>query len=374
MILVIGHRRDDAPAPTCHSPGVSRLALPVAALLGALGLSPVAYAQTVTITPSQGFDDAAAQLGLDPSAFEQQLSDEVAALYGLLDVAEFLRLSANAQTLVLAGSGADYASNPDGFFAGFGVNAALSAGDADLQTLSNELANYDVERGIPVSGGAMLTLMAGYNFARQGLPNLTVSVHGLHFPLSYEQLDGEFTNLGAHIQVKLFRQSKGDAFTPLYWGGIDLTGGFTYARTTLTLNDVYEADTSLSSDLRLNTVSTGTLQLEQTAYTIPLEITSNLTFFEVLTLFGGLGLDIPLGDASSLMDLDTSLVAASGDNVFDVGTAQLNVDDVVQADDLLPRVMVGLQVNVWILRLFAQLNISLRDTTLGAATGLRVHF
>lgn len=346
------------------------LRLPAVLALATLLAAPAAQAQTVTINPSTDFAQVANLLNVDVASLEQQLDDEIRALYGLLDVQEFLRLSANAQTLVLAGSGADYASNPTGFFAGFGVNAAVNAGDADLR----DFQNYDVERALPVSGGAMLTLMLGYNFADQGAPWLTLSAHGLHFPLSSQQLEGEFTNVGAHVQVNLFRPEREEDFVPVYWGGLALTGGFSYARSTLNLTDSYEANTPLSDGVLLETVSMGQLRLEQTAYTVPLEITSNLTFFEILTIFGGFGVDIPLGDASVFLDLETELTGRSGDLLLDIGNAVLAVSEEVDADDFLPRAMLGVQVNLWLLHAFVQLNISTRDTSLGLASGLRVTF
>lgn len=348
------------------------LVLASAVLGSALVASPAAAQQPIVdINLSPAASELLAPLGITSlPELEELIQTEVAALYGLLDVQEFLRLSANAQTLVLSGAGADYASNPDSFFFGFGVNLAINAGDSDLDAVRE----IDVDRRVPVSAGAMLTLMVGYNFADQGAPWLTLSAHGLHFPLTVDQFDGEFTNLGVHAQFKLFQPKKDEdeGFKAVRWGGLDLTTGFNYARTTLELSDTYEAGTALSDSVDLDTFSMGTLELNQTAYRIPFEITSNVTFVEVLTAYAGFGLDIPLGDAGSTIDLQTDLEGIVGGEIIEAGTARLQVNDRVDADDLLPRFMLGVQVNVWILRVFTQLTVSTQDAAAGLAAGVRV--
>lgn len=345
-----------------------------AALLSAstlLLVSASAAAQPVVqINLVQEAQQLAEALEVDVAGLEQRLNREVAALYGLVDVEEFLRLSANAQTLVTAGIGADYASNPDGFFVGFGVNAAVDAGDADPTD-----PNFELSTDVPVSAGAMLSLMAGYNLTEAGLPWLTLSAHGMHFPMNVSQLEGDFTNVGGRIQVKLFRQDD-DGVQALHWGGLDLTAGFTYARTTLTLAEAegYVATANLREGIDVETTSVGRLELEQTAWTVPVELTTNLTIVEFVTLYGGAGIDIPFGDAGSILDVSTDLIGVIGDTRVDVGDATLRVNERVDADSFLPRVMLGVQVNVWLVRAFAQLSMSTRDTALGLATGVRVMF
>ena len=63
------------------------------------------------------------------------------------------------------------------------------------------------------------------------------------------------------------------------WGGLDLTTGFELSRMFLSLSDEFEAFGTLEPGVDLDTVSTGTLELEQRALTIPIEATTNLTLF-----------------------------------------------------------------------------------------------
>ncbi|MEO1335448.1 MAG: hypothetical protein AAFV29_07375, partial [Myxococcota bacterium] len=60
------------------------------------------------------------ELGLSAADITQLVDDEIRALYGLVDVPTFLRLSANAQSMANKGLGVDYATNLDGLI--FGVS------------------------------------------------------------------------------------------------------------------------------------------------------------------------------------------------------------------------------------------------------------
>ena len=363
-----GHGLDARPARCFHT-FVRR---PLLGLLVALALTTpgVASAQSVTLTPGPGTAALARSLGLGVDALQDRVRQEVEALYGLYDVAEYLRLSANAQSLVGAGLGADYASNPTGFFVGVSASAAVSVAETDLQSVELEL-----DREMPSSGGTMLSLLVGHNFREQGASWLTLSAHGLYLPTtSVAQLDGEFVNVGLRVQAKLLRPQLVPGFRVARWGGLDLTTGYTFARTTLTLGEEFEASAPLDGGVVLDTVSTGTLELVQTAHTIPVELTTNLTLFELLTVYGGAAVDIPLGDASATFDLDSVLTGVGEGQRFGLGTARLQVDDAIGADDVLPRFLAGVQVNLWALKVFSQLNIGTTDATLGLSAGVKLTF
>ena len=352
-----------------HRLGTARL-VGAGAWAAAVLCASSAGAQTITVDiPPSNATQLAEALGTSTDELVRQMEAEIAALYGMLNVKEYLRLSANAQTMVSSGNAADYGSNPDGFFFGIGAGGALSVGDEDIAS-----ADFEVERDVPVGGGVMLSALLGYNLADQGLPWLTFSVHGMYLPMESGQLDGEVMNLGARVQFKLFQHSESSGFDFLHWGGLDVTTGFSWARTRLGLEDTYEAATDLSSEVRLRTAALGTFEVTQTAYTVPLELTTNFTLFEIFTLYGGAGIDIPFGDASVSADLTADLTAEYNGEDIDAGVATIRVEDSNGADDWLPRALVGVQLNIWRLRAYAQLDVSLVDTALAGSAGLRVMF
>ncbi|MEL7368088.1 MAG: hypothetical protein AAFN74_04180 [Myxococcota bacterium] len=307
------------------------------------------------------------ELGLSAADITQLVDDEIRALYGLVDVPTFLRLSANAQSMANKGLGVDYATNLDGLIFGVSVSAAADAGDADIADF-RAFADGNTDRAVPISAGAQIAVMAGYTVADRW----SLFMNGLYYELTVDDLEGTFYNFGIHGQYKAVLPS-GDRSTA-QWGGIDITSGFQVSRMFLELTDRFEASGTLSPGFDLETDSLGRLDLEQRAFTIPLEITTNATFFYFLTFYGGIGLDIQLGDASMNIDLDSQLRTndpSTGDEL-DLGSAQIDVIDEAGPDAVMFRFMGGFQLNIWRLKLFGQVNFLTSDLTVSLATGLRL--
>ena len=271
-----------------------------------------AWALTGTVAAAQPsvtieFDSASRQLleqelGLTTEQLTQLVDDELRALYGLVDVPTFLRLSANAQGMANKGLGIDYASNVDGLIFGVALTVAADAGDADVEDF-RALSDGNTERVVPVSAGVQLSVMAGYSV----YDRLTVYVNGLYYRLQVDDLEGTFYNVGLHAQYKVFAP-KGKR-SVAQWGGLDVSTGIEVSRMGLDLDDTFDASGTLVTGVDLDTVSTGTLELVQTAISVPLELTTNATLLYFLTLYGGVALDLQFGSASMAFDLDTELVS-----------------------------------------------------------------
>lgn len=340
-----------------------RLALAAALVLCAPGF---AEAQTVSINFNQ---DAKTILGNElqvaEGELENLLTEEFQALYSVLNVEDFLRLSANAQSMANKGLGADYASNPDFFIFGIAANFSADAGDTDINDPTK-----DLDRGIPVSAGAQISAMVGLNLSKIGLSWLTIFVNGLYFPLKVNQLEGTFFNLGAHAQVRLF----GFDAKVIEWGGLALTSGIQRSQLTMSLNEPnqFEASAELAQGVSLDTVTTGNLKLVQSAMTVPVELTTNITILKFVTVFAGAAVDFPFGDATADYELQSELSTTINGENLDVGDATITVTDQNKADRPLFRLLGGVQLNLWIVNLFAQLNFTTRDLALGVAAGLRV--
>lgn len=316
-------------------------------------------------------DQLAGQLGITEQALEDGVRQSFAAVYSVADVAEFLRLSANAQSFANKGLGVDYASKPDGFMFGFAANLTADAGNADIATVAETVAG-NIDRAVPVAGGAQLSVMAGYNFAQAGLPALTVFVNGLAYPLSYAQLDGFFWNVGGHLQLRLFGPLGNSAV--LEWGGVLVTSGVQVSRMTLSLEESFEATTSFAGELPIYTRSTGTLELYQQALTVPLEVSTSLQLLYFVSAYAGLGFDFQFGEAGMDFDLASELETDNplGGDTVALGTGNIQVNQAGDPNRTLPRVFFGLQGNLGPLRVFGQLNLATADTTVGLAAGLRL--
>ncbi len=319
------------------------------------------------------------QLGLSVSELEDVIESQVGALYGVSNINEFLRLSANAQGMVSKGIGVDYGSNPDGFILGFAVSGAIDAGNADIQDVRDaglELANF--ERAVPIGIGAQFSLMIGYNFKKVGVPGLTLFLNGLLFPLDVDEYSGDFRNFGFHAQYKFFGPRGNKAAG---WGGLDLTTGIEFSQMILdlgtrTLNTRTDLPGAGGTSSTLSTAATGDLKLTQTGWVVPLELTSNVNFLYVLSLYGGAALDFQFGSAQLEADLSAPLTATSPDSgqEQDLGTATIVADDSSGASPVLVRFLAGLQLNLGPIHIFGQFNLLTEDLTVSAAGGLRAIF
>ncbi|NJK89336.1 MAG: hypothetical protein HC923_07975 [Myxococcales bacterium] len=351
-------------------------------LVGALVLAVMSMArpsagQTVNVR----LDDPApfSALGLSENELEQIITDQVRALYGVSDLPTFLRLSANAQSLVSRGLGVDYASNPSGFLFGVAVSGALDAGDADLDELDDlrdfDLANFD--RAVPIGVGAQISLMVGYNFKAAGLPELTLYANGMVLPLTVGveagDYSGDFRNFGVHAQYKLVRPFGNVVFS---WGGLDVTSGLQFSEMVLDLgSNPLRTSLPISAngvEVDVSTVvETGRIELVQTAWTVPIEVTTNVRFLYVLSLFGGFGLDLNFGRAALRADIQSQDIRAGGQTV---GAFSVSADDDNGPTTAVFRFLFGAQVHLGPIKVFGQLNVLTEQLALGGAAGLRFLF
>jgi hypothetical protein len=331
-----------------------------------------AQAQNVSVQ----LDAAAAsqlsgRLGISEAQLESLVLNQIEGLYGISDVGEFLRLSANAQSMANKGLGADYASIPDGFLFGAAVNLATDT-TGGLQGFVDTVTGQ-ADADVPVSAGAQITLMLGYNFAPLDLPGLTIYVHGLGYPLSISQLDGTFFNIGSHIQYRVLGPVGSEAIAQ--WGGLAITTGYEYSSMSLSLSDTFETTSSIGSGVLLRTVSSGQLDIDQRASTIPIELTTSVRLLYLFTVYGGVGVDFQFGSASAVFDLESRVeTAESGQSFARAGAARITVDDLGDPNRVLFRALAGLQLNLGPVRIFGQANVAFQDTTVAVATGLRFIF
>jgi hypothetical protein len=306
------------------------------------------------------------QISVVEDRIEAEFEKQMQALTTASEVTDFLDLAANAQALVHKGIGTDYASAIDGVILGVGVGAAIDPGDQSLS-----VATSGEEGAVPVGAGAQITIMAGYNFARFGVPELTLFAHGMGAPFSLSEYSGSFYNFGVTGQYRLIAP-RGEAW-PLRWGGLSVTSGVEVSRMRLTLvsTDMVHFDTRVGG-VRVKGDSDGKLDLVQSAVSIPLELTTSVTMLQVLTLYAGLGGDLNFGSANLILDLDTTVTANGGE--AGTGSAEATLEDAGDPDLLTFRLLGGLQLDFGPVHLFGQVNLLPKNLTLAASAGARVTF
>lgn len=327
----------------------------------------------MSIDPGPGGDLANA-LGIDISELETQLQGEIETAFQAVNPDGYLRAFSNAQAFSNRGLGVDYASNP----------TVLSCGAAGNVSFG---IDEEIDDDTAVSPGLNLSLMCGVNLGtvNPDLRNLTIYGNVFRFKSGAfaESLTGTLTNVGVHAQLKLLRPKNRKRELVLQWGGLDLTAGIEYSRLSIKLGSDSlfselpvvgdELSASLSNAI-VDLDSTGVFNLATNTIIIPLEASTNLRIAYFLTVFGGLGFDFQVGQS----DLDIQLVGdmkaddpLNPGQEIDLGTATIDIDGESSPSPGRVRAFAGLQLNLWRVKLFGQVNARPEPAAVGFTFGGR---
>lgn len=337
----------------------------LASCLGWFALS--AQAQTIdltldpTVTGGYGL--------LDEAALEQEINSAIGDQLKLGNQAEFSRSMAEAASVSVKGLGVDYASNMKKFVFGGAVSSGVHS------------AGFAFKKGddlLPSGGFAgQLSLMAGLNLGIGGKENgffdrFRLYANGLALRLpSGREFGGNMANVGGHLQIKVVG---GVDAKLVEWGGIDLTSGFQYTTYTLALRSDLPLPAPIEGgDATWN--ATGSYDLSTSAYSIPIEASTNLRV-AVITAYVGGAYDLNTANTTSAGALEgpvTATIENSAVSIEDepIGTASLRINGRGTADPQAVRLFMGVQGNILVLKGFAHLNVGLNGA-LGGHLGVRV--
>jgi hypothetical protein len=341
-------------------------------------LSVPAVAQVnITLDTTAG-GDFASLVGLNLSDLESELSTQISDVYAAAKPKKFLESLSNSATLSNRGIGVDYASNPDIFVVGIAGALAIDV-DQDAFTEAGKQADL----AIP-GAAANLSLMVGFNATTIGPADLIL--YGNFFSKKdfkfgpKDRLRADLTNWGLHAQLKFFAP-EGDLWELLFqWGGFDITTGVETSSFKVALTDSLTNRLPLAGGFEGEIVSTGSLSLDSSATTIPIEVSTNFRLLYLLSVYGGVGIDVQLGNSALEANLDGTITAKDvpdpsnplGDPIdVDLGNATVTVDDEAGPSKGGARFFAGAQINVSLLRIFLQANL-LPGGTYGVSFGGRI--
>jgi hypothetical protein len=335
----------------------------------------------VNIQESPGAAQFAQQAGLDIPRLEGEVQRELENLFQTYRVADYLRSFADAQAFASRGMGVDYVSNFRAAMIGVAGNLSLNIEDGYLPQGT---------RTRPPAGGVSTnaTIMAGVNLDFFHLAPVTLFGNYFRRSGKLEEFNASLSNWGLHAQLKLWGKGGDGLVGVLFrWGGIDLTTGIERARLRLNLAGAWARDIPVgpmgagapSALVAVNTI--GGFTIDMRTFSIPIEITTNVRLLYLLSLYAGMGFDWQIGGGSSLaLDLDGTMLgrATSGEgqsSPVDLGTAAVEASESVDPSPGRLRWLMGLQVNVFVIKLFAQLNLATQDPVIASvALGARVAY
>jgi hypothetical protein len=323
----------------------------------------------VCITPGADANAFAAGLGMTGDQLAQQLVSQVDGLFQTTNMNSFLRDFQNAQSFSAKGLGVDYASE-----------ATLVEAGATLSLASNVDKAYRPSGSYtdpPVSGGgANFSIMGGLGLGVFGLDPVMIFGNWFKGSASLGQLDGKYQNWGFHGQVRLLGPSRGTSAVKMLvrWGGIAVTSGVDYSHLTLSAQKAVSSTFNVVQGAPVTVRSTGNLifTVDQTTYSVPLEVTTSVRLLSLITLYGGLGLDWQLGGGSNMkIGMNANLSGNyQGTTYANLGTATINGSGHVNPSPARLREILGVQLSIMdLVRFFAQVNSTASSPILTSLAG-----
>ncbi len=322
----------------------------------------------------------AQQAGVDIPTLQGDVQRELETLFQTYRVTDYLRSFGNAHSFASRGLGVDYASNFKAVMLGVAGNLSLNVEDGYLPQGT---------RTRPPAGGVgtNATIMAGINLDYFSMA--PISLYGNYFSRAgrIEEFAADLSNWGVHAQLKLWGPRDERLINALFrWGGLDLTTGVERAHLRLSLardfrRDIPVGTTSNGYTTAVAVDSTGVFNLDMRTLAIPVEVTTNVRLLYLLSLYAGFGFDWQLAGGNDLsLDLNGTMVgnATSRDGqhtTVDLGTASVQAGESVGPSAGRLRWLAGVQVNVLVIKVFAQLNLAAQDPVIASvALGARVAY
>jgi hypothetical protein len=291
-----------------------------------------------------------------------------------------------ANTSVLASSGAnsDYSSNLEVYIIGISMSTA-----ADLDRASgtkSDVSGVGVAPSMLV--GANLDRIGVKKFAGLDTKRLNAYVNFMNF--GYDKnltsllgYDSDATISSSTIGFKFqYLWKPGKEYRHATWGGIKLHWGYQYNQSNFTfereLDEVLDFNNG-SQNFKGRIAGRPKFKVDVITNSIPLEISTDIRVFKILSFFGGAGVNFNLGkakgsgkadiDATPVVCTDSGVVCGGGRVIQMQVKAAANTES--RVDPVTARAFLGTQINLPHFQLYGQLDNSLGTQIYGASAGIR---
>lgn len=292
------------------------------------------------------------------------------------DPDRIMKSTANSTAMASRGIGTDYASHMENVLIGVSLGAAA---DMDRNTgLRDE----------PLSGlGGATGILFGKKISKKA--DVFFNFGGLSHSRTFEgimntDLNAEITtfSIGAHARYQLMEGSGDDQ---LGWGGIKLHVGYDYNKNELNfqnrLNEEIDVDLGGSAVLQGRLKGNPVYEIISEIHSIPIEISSNVTFLRYFTFFGGIGTDFNFGESRGKGDIKARAFSpltcvsgiCTGLNLPEVEVVG-NLDRKQNVDSMVGRGFGGLQLNLGPVKIYGLLNQTLGSKVVGVNLGMKAVF
>lgn len=290
-----------------------------------------------------------------------------------------------ANTSVVAGkSGADYSSHMEKYMVSLGTGGAVDRGD--LNGIESDLSGVGIAPSAVV--GVNLYNMGVKKFG--GLDGKRVNTYLTFMNFGYGTSLDSFLGLDSELKMKSqtigfrmnYQWKEMQEHRHFTWGGIKLGWGIHYNESQFNFQHSLDETFQISDgDQNIQGRVTGQPKYRINVFTtsIPLEISSDITFFKFLTFYGGGGVDFNYGQAKGKALADGNVspqVCTDSGAICGPGTImqlqfQAGVKDSAWVEPVTGRVFFGSQINMPYFQLYAEAHKPVTNDILGFGVGVR---
>ncbi len=304
----------------------------------------------------------------------QMLEDRINNEFPDVDVDDYLTGTANSFAFSASGLGVDYSDNMSLFMVGLqlGIAADTTLGFSDLFDEPESKDTRGVGANASLSFGLNLKLLP-FNIGPINTDKMKVFVNLGSIDNSdlVEKTKVKASTFGMHLQYKLLDDIS--VAGPLArWEGVNVTLGFQATKFDISVTETVE-ETVTESGVSASFSGPVTFRAKGSTFNVPLEVSTGARVAYVLSVYGGLGLDLRVGEADGS---GTGGGQVTAENPITAETesadAILNISKSSDADAGGARIFGGAQLNLSLLKVFIQAQKSLGDDLIAASAGVRV--
>lgn len=294
------------------------------------------------------------------------------------DRTTFFNSMANANAMAGKDLGTDPINKIDYAMVVLGAGAAIDLDDKNFKDLKDSTGDYDYSS----APGAGIQLGLGLGTNGKYLPKKyfkgekwSTFVNFMPYKYDKDDLLIKIMSAGAHMRYQISKEREVIGWSMLTLEPVFLSFGLEFSR----LQIKYAKDFNISQSVSGTSYSasfnaTGNLDVTTSTYSIPFEISSGIRLLYLVTLYGGLGVDINTGNSKGTGSLTNSAVSITDGSSTATGTASLNLGEDGEPKVLFSRGFLGLQFNLWNFKIFAQGQKTFGRNLYGVQTGLKYFF
>jgi hypothetical protein len=291
----------------------------------------------------------------------------------------FMTGMANSSVYSGKGVATDYVTDFSLFTVGLGVGVG-----ADMEKDSTTDSDFS---GVGFQGALQFGLNMGIlpveKIGKIEMERLNLMFNMMKY--DYEDTAGGIDNAGIKSfgVMASYKWKDGKGTRAAGWGGVKLHTGYQYNSIDFNfsqnLNETVNASVGGGATISGPISGKPSAGMEVATHSIPLEISTDVRFLYILSLYGGLGLDYSWGEAKAKAGLNagSSTITCNGGvcsgQTFSVAPTA-NISGNGKADAFGSRAFLGLQVNVPFVRVYVQGNKNLSNEMVSGSAGVRIAF